>query len=596
MKQSWLTESSDRIGISRDDDTHARNALFWSITLATVGLGLTIGFFLHGGTHGLYMDDYSEKSWAFDFVAAKWKLNLDPQFHIRSLAHIFIANLANAIPRHEFTVRLAIVAIHFLNVFLIGKLAYRVTGSRFVAISSSASFLFPIFANEALLWFAASIANTTSLSLLLIGFHCLLSCGSLKKNLLLLGYGVGAWILMVLFYEPGLFTLLLLPAFIGMAHYGRTRPDRRVWIVALAGAYMPIGIYLFFVERMAPEVAVRGGPTLNLKFILAHRVPDAVRELIGLLTYWGLSGPLPEALALGWHEWRSVLLGWALLGSFVIGCVLVAMMYPVKRETIPGSQRLARLLFVALAWILLSMVPVVLLRSQGFAIRILYTPSAGCALGAAAISGLIVNLFRQRREVFIRAILLMMGPVLFVCSLTMAGLVRTYQLRSYLDRRQLEALGPVISLLPRAETLWLLPVGLDETAVSKSWGRTGRLDEFLFGVFEISWSARDAVRLEFGGRNVQAVTSNRWEKPHMTSVLRSQDGHITTFAMQGQAVPAHELLAFTYQQDRLILLSPLELDSPDGHFSASVDLPLVAQLAQTGIKVQPCHFQLERWN
>ena len=573
-----------------------RDLFFWSVVSATAALALTVGFFLHGGMHGLYMDDYSEKAWAFDFVAAKWKLTLIPQFHIRPLAHVLIANLANAIPGHELAARMFILAIHLLNVLLVGRLAYRLTASRLIGILSGAFFLIPIFANEALLWFAASVANTISLSLLLIGFHCLLSCRSPRQDLRLFCCGVGAWILMVLFYEPGLFILLLLPAFISMAHYDGPRPDRRVWMLALVSAYVPIGAYLLVIERVAPEVAVRGGPTLNLKFILLNRLPDATRQLMGLLTYWGVSGPLPEALALGWHEWMSQLVGQAITVAFLYAIFFLAMTFPVERDTIPDNRRLSRLLFTSLAWMLLSMTPVVLLRSQGFAIRILYTPSAGFALGAAAIAAMVVNLFRRGTVVLIRAILLTIGAALFLCCLTMSGLLRTYQLRSQLDRRQVDILGQVMPLLPRAKLLWLLPVSLDETTVGKSWGRTGRLDELLFGVFEIPWSAGDAVRLTFGERKIGVVTSNRWETPHMTSIQRFENGDIPAFTMQDHSVPVRQLLAFTYRQGRLILLSPLEIYSRDGHLSARIDLPLVTQLAQTGIEVQPCRFQLEQGN
>ena len=129
--------------------------------------------------------------------------------------------------------------------------------------------------------------------------------------------------------------------------------------------------------------------------------------------------------------------------------------------------------------------------------------------------------------------------------------------------------------------------------MGKSWGPKGRLDEFLFGVFEISWSARDSVRLAFGERDLYVVTSNRWEIPHMTSVQRFDNDHIAALTMQNQSVPVPQLLAFTYRQGRLILLSPLEVYSTDGHLSATIDLPLVTQLAQTGFETQPCRFQLE---
>src|ERR1700733_10588405 len=82
MKKLWSADSHERAPISLGNNLQSSNALFWSITCVTVGLAVIIGFFLHGGTHGLYMDDYSEKSWAFSFTEARWKLSLSPQFHI----------------------------------------------------------------------------------------------------------------------------------------------------------------------------------------------------------------------------------------------------------------------------------------------------------------------------------------------------------------------------------------------------------------------------------------------------------------------------------------------------------------------------------
>ena len=292
---------------------HSQCLAFWASLATAAILTAIIGFFLHGGMHGLYNDDYSEKAWAFDFARASWKLNLRPLSHIRSIAHILIANLSNAIPRHEFTLRITVLAIHFLNVVLLGKLARRLTQSFFVGIIASAYFAFPIVASDAVLWFSNSIANTISLCLLLIGFHCLLSCRSLRNNFILFASGVGSWILMVFFYEPGLFTILLLPLFAGMAYPGRTQLNRKISILGLAGSYFPIGMYMLFVERRAPEFADRGGATLNLAFILSHRVPDVFRALVWLLTDWGLNGPLREAFKIGSHEWLGGPLGWVLI-------------------------------------------------------------------------------------------------------------------------------------------------------------------------------------------------------------------------------------------------------------------------------------------
>lgn len=592
---------------SRERLAHPYQAQFWGALAANLILALTVGYFIHGGMHGLYMDDYSEKAWAFNFATATWKLNLNPLSHIRSLAHIFIANMANAIPKYEFEARLAVLTIHLLNVWLLGKLAHRLTNSLFLGIVTSAYFVFPIVANDAVIWFSTAIANTLSLSLLLIGFHCFLSCRSLRKDLPLFVCGVGAWTLTVLFYEPGLFTLLLLPAFMAMAYPGRTEVNRRISILALVASFFPIGMYMLFWERRAPEFAARGGAVLSVSFVLSHRVPEVFRALVWLVADWGLFGPLREALNLGSHEWLSTPRGWFLVIGFLVSGLLAVILFPVSRDTISNSQSLIRLFLIAFAWMLLSMVPTALVKSQEVSTRALYTPFAGFALGAAAISGLLVHLFGQWRQAFywearaadkdvsIRAILFIAGVVLFLCSLTTAGVVRAYELRWHLDQLQVDALGQVMPMLSRVEPVWLLPVTLDEKTVGNSGGPKGNLDRYLAGVFEVPWSARDAVRLKFGDRNIQAVTANRWAGLRVTSV-DNRKGHASTVTIQGTAIPVEHLLAFTYKQGRIILLNPLDITDPADSHSSIIELPLAAQFERTGIKTEPAHFELEHQN
>src|SRR5262249_32406003 len=142
--------------------------------------------------------------------------------------------------------------------------------------------------------------------------------------------------------------------------------------------------------------------------------------------------------------------------------ILTAILFPTNRDGLLDSWRLAGLFLVAFAWMLLSMVPTLLVKSQEVSTRALYTPFAGFSLGAAAISGLVVHVCRYGRQAFwgtskvhrdylIPVVLLLTGVVLFLSSLTMAGVVRTYQLRWDLDQRQVNALRPLIQALPRAE-------------------------------------------------------------------------------------------------------------------------------------------------
>lgn len=90
------------------------------------------------------------------------------------------------------------------------------------------------------------------------------------------------------------------------------------------------------------------------------------------------------------------------------------------------------------------------------------------------------------------------------------------------------------------------------------------------------------------------VTTHHWDRLHVTSVRRSREGQITDIVVQGEAVPIEHLVAFTYKQGELILLNPLEIDASDPNLSAVINLPLIAQLARTGLKVEKAKFQLDR--
>ena len=555
-------------------------------------MALTLGFFLREGIHGLYMDDYSVKLWAFSFVGNKWKPNLVPfafYWRLRPLAYILAPNIVNAIPEHEFIVRLGIVAMHLFNVVLLASLVRRVTASMLVSTLSAAYFIFPVFGNEGLLWFTAAVTDVFCLFFLLLGFHCLLDCRSLFLDKSLFVCGLLVWFLMIMFYESGLFTLLLLPAFVGLIRRERLSESYKVMGIIL----VVLGVYLALVERSAPNVLSRGGPTLNLVFILFHRVPQVAERLWWLLADWGIRGPLRESFELGWREWMGVPYGRILILTSFVGLCLVGLLFPVRCEITPAQSRLLKLAFIGCAWTALGLVPIILVKSQIVEVRTLYVPSVGFALAMAALSTSVVSLFHQRRRFALRAVVLIGGVWVCLSSLTMAGLVRTYELRWNLDQSQVAALQPIISSIPATQQLWLLPVGLDERSVSTSLGRHTTLDSYLFGVFETPWSTADAIRLRFGDRNVHGITTNRWVPLRVNSVRRSNEGEIRAVTIQNEDVPVQRLIAFTYQSGFLVLLSPLEIHTPHAAQPIRIDLPLVHEVAQLGVPMQAVDFKLE---
>ncbi len=240
----------------RSEPFEYKRTLSWALIGFTVILALIVGFFLHGGLHGLYMDDYSDKVISYNFATGHWRPTLGSEWKIRPLGLTLINNVSEAIPDHEIPVRVGIVLVHLLNVILLALLAERLSGSKFVAIVAGACFLFPIFANEAILWFTAAIYNTLSLCFLLLGFHCFLSCRNLKKDARWFVCGVASWLLMVCVYESGLFTTLLLPFLMALHSPDEIRPASKVGISALAATYIPVGVYGYFVERTSPAVTL----------------------------------------------------------------------------------------------------------------------------------------------------------------------------------------------------------------------------------------------------------------------------------------------------------------------------------------------------
>ena len=568
---------------------------FWLVVAFTVVLVLGVGFFLHGGRLGLYSDDYANKAWAFDFATGGWKLTLKPMRpDFRPLHTTLTPNLTNAIPEHELPVRVGVVLLHLTNVFMLGWLARRLTASCFVAILAGGSFLMPVLANEALLWLAAAVPIAVSQFLLLAGFHCLMSCRASRSPRALVAGGVVAWVAMAQFYETGLFTLLLLPVFIGMMRPPRERPSPKVWMLALAATYAAVGAYLFFVVRTSRSLTERGGVTFDPLSILTDRVPSVASGLVWLAGAWGVAGPLREALELGWREWMSTPQGWILGGGMLLGLWFASLTYPDNQERLPSGGRAMALLPAGLAWAGLALVPIVLVKAQIVEVRTLYTPLAGLALSVAGVWVWIVRTFSRWRTAAVRAALLGTGAIICVSSIAMAGLTRTYQLRWELDQHQLAAFRQAFPDLSKPGRIWLCPVALDERTVSEYWGRPAKLDRYLVGVFEAEWGTSNAVRMAYRRDEVYAVAANRWGRLHVTAVDRSEDGRVHTVTIQGQAVPVDELLAFTYRQGRVIALSPLVLSADDGNTSTRLDLPLVAKLRSPATDVEPARLRVEK--
>lgn len=570
------------------------NPLVWWLLSAIIILTTIVGFFFHGGRLGLYSDDYSKKAWAYNFASSKWKLNLYPMFGaVRPVAYIMIANFGNAIPSHELPVRIGLVAIHVLNVVLLGWLAFRLSSSLLVGLFSGTFFLMPIFAHDAVLWFTAAVHNVIALLLLLVGFHLLLHVHSVRNDLGLFVGGILAWSATILFYESGFFVPLLLPLMAMTLDEHEQKKKYEICGLALASTYIWQCSYFVFLERTASLVSVRGGLKLDPAFIISHRIPAVVRRTIWLATDFGVSGPFKEALRLALHGLRSTF-EMPILFAAILALLLLAVIYPANQEKSPSGRLALALVGIGVGWTSLGLALLVFFKDQTAETRVLYTPLAGVALAGAAFLAWLPSLFGRWRGIAIRISLLVAGATLLVSTLIMAGLVRTYQLRWDLDQKQLAAFQKAISVLPDSNPLWLLPVSLDERTVSTILGRPAQLDRWLAGAFELPWSASDAVRMAYGDRDIRSVTSTRWDHLHLTAVQRSRDGQIQALVIQGSTVPVSQVLAFTYHNGRLIMLNPVKIMA-EKDAVIDVDLPLTGEVAQAErVETEQIAFELER--
>jgi len=577
----------------------SRNQAFWMTVLVTSILAVILGFGLNGGTHGLYSDDYAMKAWALDLETGHWKLQLTPmQRAFRSLHSLISPNFVNAIPDHELVVRLLWLLVHCVNAALIGGLAWRLVRTRLAFIVATWLYLVPLIANEAVLWHTANTAYLPSMLVTLMGVHAYLFAAREWHPALLLTALISLGV-SPLFCEALVGVAALIPFVVMTVEASNRTKGNPVVVLARALTFSAVvyagyGLYWQLVLRHAPNVAARGGFTLDPWYVFGHRIPEVLRGVLWLLTSWGLSGPLAEAFRLGLGEWLSSVGGGLLLGLLAASLVFSVAAYSPsdERRFAHDGRRTSATFLIGLAWAMLTLLPLVLVKSQIVEVRTLYAPWAGIAIAAAALLQKVVDCIPRHEKWVSRLVLALSGLIMGVSSLAMAGVVRAYQLRWDLDQRQVHALRSAIPSLPRMSPIWVLPVALDERCVSHSMGQFTLLDRYLFGVFETPWSAAAALRMEYRRPDIFAVAANRWDRLHLTDVTRTVDGTITEITVQDTRVPIDHILAFTYQQGHIVLLDPL-LITLDHDQEITVDLPLAAEVQGPNIATAPFELALE---
>ncbi len=542
-----------------------------------------------GGMHGLYADDYVYKYFGSALPKTEWTPNTE-NINYRVLAIWLAPLLARWLPEAELPIRFGLIALHGLDVVLLGWLALRLTGSRWLGVIAGGGFIVPLFAYEAVLWFSAGIFYLLPLTLLLIGFHLILSCTSPGKFYFGLG-ALAAWVLMIFFVESGLLLPLLTPWMAWMMGRRGAKLEWRVWLAVLGVTYVVLGGYVLFVLRSSPIVAVHGKTTLDPMLILTQRVPEVLASVWGYAVDWLPRGMYADAFLLGAQVWMADVWFWILM----IG-LMVAFVFALREMTTRWHEahcvNALGLVGLGVAWFVLALSPVLFIRGLAVSSRVMLFPSAGLALAAAGVAGRLMEKSGARKNLIAMAAMVLLLGFMVGNALSMAGLLRVYQLRWARDQQQFAALRAALPELPR-ERVWLLAHALDQTIVQKEMGRATVLDHMLYALFDTPWAIDRALWLAYASEKIVTVDKDSFGQSHVVGLETDAQGKPKTLVFQGtiqiQKVPVPQLLAFTYRANGFEWLTPLVLNQGDNGYR--VPLPLIEAIkdapkreAQIGIE------------
>ncbi len=223
------------------------------------------------------------------------------------------------------------------------------------------------------------------------------------------------------------------------------------------------------------------------------------------------------------------------------------------------------LALIGMAWAALGLLPPMLTNGQWMELRLLYAPWAGAALLCAA------GLSALRSQQALRLGLLVVAGWSLFNMLGVAGMTRAYQWRWAMDQRQLAALQAAVPELPPVSPVWLWPADVDQRSIPN--GQGGAVDEFLISVYEMSWATEGATRMLYRRPDVHAVTRNLSGSWQLSALERDIQGQVTALTLQHRHVPISKLIAFTWRDERLTLISPLRIHAGDEVIEIPLPLP-----------------------
>jgi hypothetical protein len=233
-----------------------------------------------------------------------------------------------------------------------------------------------------------------------------------------------------------------------------------------------------------------------------------------------------------------------------------------------------------------------IVRHQVIVVRMLYFPWAGVTLALAVVLESLTRRLGRYRE-WLGGVIVSIVMALYATGIVMfAGFACVYRLRAEHDQRQMTAFLRAVPSLPGDREIVLLPMHLDEHSVRYATGSDSPLDRYLEGAFERVWSAENIARMAYRRPDISAITASHWEEFHFTAVHRAPNSDDSELVVNRRRVPISQLLAFTYADERVVLLSPLVLSGPTGG-EISLPLPLVERVRTSESPVKEVRITLE---
>jgi hypothetical protein len=550
-------------------------------------LSVFLGLLLVWG-RGLYMDDYFYRYSALDIATGNWKPLLKaPYPFVRDLGQIVGSNTANAIPRYEFLVRFAWACLHATSTLLVSLFMFRCTRNEPISVISGLLYAAPYLAHEAILWHIQMVHQMGILVFLIVLHLLLLSVTNSKYRIQLTALACFGIVFGLQFSEMAVVAVAFLP--LSVILRGLFLDEKRKWrsqlqisiILTAIGCFVAVLYYIFVVGRSS-SVSGRGGLILD---------PTKIAEKLVLFlktAYWFALDPewgakiAKDSFWLGWVQVTEQPLGLIGLGAIVVsGCI-----WAFYAAT-PSSLRLIRLVTQALIvsmfgliWALISLVPGALLGGQILEWRMLYFSLIGVGICAAGIFWMLAQIFGKISIHLSKIVYLFPIGIALCCVFILIGQARIYQLRSQTDMRQVTELISIApsSTLPAKPVF--VPIYLDIRLVSPQDINPQVLDRLLFGAFEIPWAARSILWMEYQRNDLDVVTTHHWTYGMHFKYQPASESTPESLIIEGQTVPLDQIVAFTYQNNKVLLIHKLEITDANGVVQQVVEVPFTRSVNQ----------------